>query len=47
MKKVWDRYLNYLALAIDNIRMVIFCPFIIGGQLQDYLIPGQNAASEQ
>lgn len=39
MVKIWDRYLNDLALAIDNIRMVIFCPFIIGGQLQDYLIP--------
>lgn len=32
-RKVWDEYLQYLALAIDNIRTLIDCDFIIGGDL--------------
>lgn len=32
-RKIWDEYLQYLALAIDNIRMLIDCDFIIGGDL--------------
>lgn len=32
-RKIWDEYLQYLALAIDNIRTLIDCDFIIGGDL--------------
>ena len=34
---VFDHYLDYLALAINNIRMVIDCEFILAGFLQPYL----------
>ena len=34
---MFDRFLNYLALAINNIRMVIDCEFILAGFLQPYL----------
>lgn len=35
--EVFDHYLEYLALAINNIRMVIDCEFILAGFLQPYL----------
>ena len=35
--KVFDNYLDYLALAINNIRMVVDCEFILAGFLQPYL----------
>ena len=34
---LWERYLRYLAIAINNIRMLIDCEFIIGGYLLQYL----------
>lgn len=34
---LWDRYLRYLAVGINNIRMLIDCEFIIGGYLLQYL----------
>lgn len=36
---VWTQYLRSLALAIDNIRMLVDCQFMIGGLLQQYMIP--------
>ena len=35
--RVFDDYLNHLTLAINNIRMVIDCDFILAGFLQPYL----------
>ncbi len=37
---VWNRYLNNLAIAINNIRMVINCDFVIGGKMEKYLNAG-------
>ena len=34
---IFDQYLSYLALAINNIRMLIDCDFILGGFLDPYL----------
>ena len=34
---LWDRYLRYLAIAINNIRMLIDCEFIIVGRILQYL----------
>ena len=34
---VWKRYLNNLAITMNNIRMVINCDFVIGGKLEKYL----------
>ncbi len=37
VERIFDQYLHYLALAINNIRMVVECEFILGGLLDDYL----------
>lgn len=34
---IWSDYLRNLALVIDNIRMVLPCPVILGGTLADYI----------
>lgn len=36
-EEVFDHFLDHLALAINNIRMVIDCEFILSGFLQPYL----------
>lgn len=36
-RQVWDAYLEHLALAIDNMRMLVDCKFVIGGYLQQFL----------
>lgn len=35
--ELWERFLHYLALGINNIRMIIDCEFIIGGYLLPYM----------
>lgn len=35
--QIWNKYLNYLALSINNIRMVINCDFILGGYLLQFM----------
>ena len=35
--RLWDRYLRYLAVGINNIRMMIDCEFIIGGHMLKYM----------
>ena len=37
-KAVWKKYLQNLAIVINNIRMVINCDFVIGGKLERYMI---------
>ncbi len=37
-KKRWDRYLDYLATAIDNFHMVVNSNVILGGTLARYLV---------
>lgn len=34
---IWRRYLEHLALAIDNIRMIVDCQLIIGGYLLQFM----------
>ena len=36
-RQVWDEYLQNLALAMDNMRMLVDCKFVIGGYLQQFL----------
>ena len=36
---IWDQYLNYLAIAINNIHMVLDCQIILGGVLSGYIGP--------
>jgi N-acetylglucosamine repressor len=36
-KKRWDKYLEYLAMAVDNLHMAINCNIILGGSLSRYL----------
>lgn len=35
--QIWHEFLNYLAIAIDNIRMIVDCSFIIGGYLVQFM----------
>lgn len=37
--KIWDTYLHHLALAINNILMVVNCDIILGGLLSLYIQP--------
>ena len=37
--RIWKEFLRHLAVAINNIRMIIDCEFIIGGYLLQYMIP--------
>ncbi|PWJ50550.1 ROK family transcriptional regulator [Faecalicatena contorta] len=37
-KKRWDKYLEYLAMAVDNLHMAINCNIILGGNLSRYLV---------
>lgn len=34
----WNSYLNYLALAIKNIHMILDCEIILGGHMAPYLV---------
>lgn len=36
-ERIFDQYLSYLALGINNIRMLIDCDFILGGFLDSHL----------
>lgn len=38
VSRIWDEYLKNLARALDNIRLVVNCDFIIGGYLFSYMI---------
>lgn len=35
---IWEEYLRNLALAVDSIRMLVNCQFMIGGFLQQFMI---------
>lgn len=35
--KIWRSYLRYLAIAVDNIRMIADCDFILGGFLIQFM----------
>lgn len=35
----WDRYLDYLASAINNVRALLDCDIILGGYVGAYLEP--------
>ena len=37
-KKIWEQYLSFLAIAINNVRMVDDCDVVIGGYLSPYMI---------
>ena len=38
-KEVWDQYTSYLAIAVNNIHMVLDCDIILGGYAGGYLEP--------
>ena len=37
--ELWDTYTSYLAVAINNIRMVLDCDIILGGYVGSYAEP--------
>ncbi len=36
-RKLWDRYTDYLAIAINNIHMILDCDIILGGYVGSYV----------
>ncbi len=38
-KKIWDEYLDYLAVGINNIHMLLDCQVVLGGLLAGYIGP--------
>ena len=38
-QKRWDKYLDYLAIGINNIRMVLDCNVVLGGVLAQFMEP--------
>lgn len=38
--KRWERYLDYLALAVNNLHMLMDCKIILGGHIVPYLTDG-------
>lgn len=37
--QIWDEYLEYLAIAINNLRMIFDCDIILGGTIRNYIDP--------
>ena len=35
--KIWDEYLNYLAITISNLRMIHDTELVLGGEMGEYL----------
>lgn len=38
-RRIWDRYLKDLAIAVDNLRMCLDCEVILGGYVGNYMEP--------
>ncbi|MGO5051696.1 ROK family transcriptional regulator [Lachnospiraceae bacterium LCP25S3_G4] len=38
-KEVWDEYLEYLAIGVDNLKMCFDCDVVIGGYVGDFIGP--------
>lgn len=41
---LWEEYLDYLAIAVNNIRMLFDCDVILGGHVGEYLTKGHLEA---
>lgn len=39
MVEVWDRYTTYLAVAVNNIHMILDCDIVLGGYVGSYVEP--------
>ena len=39
MESLWDSYTNFLAVALNNIHMVLDCNIILGGYVGSYAEP--------
>lgn len=45
--QVWNDYLDHLAIAIHNLRMIFDCDIILGGSIRKYLDPYMMQLSEK
>lgn len=45
--KVWDTYLEYLALGITNLRLIFDCDILLGGAVSEFLKTRMNALREK
>lgn len=44
---VWEEYLNYLAIAVNNLRLAFDCNIVIGGYVGSYLEPSIQRLREK
>lgn len=45
--QIWDEYLEHLAIAINNLRMIFDCDIVIGGTIRNYIEPYMIDLSEK
>ena len=38
-RDIWERYLDYLAVAVDNLRMAFDCDVVLGGYVGSFIEP--------
>lgn len=38
-RKIWERYLDYVALVVDNLRMAFDCEIVLGGYVGSFMEP--------
>lgn len=46
-QKIWDQYLDYLAVGINNIHIILDCQVVLGGLLAGYIGPYLNDLRER
>lgn len=46
-QEIWDSYLDNIAIAINNIHIILDCDIIIGGSVSPYLVDYQDALNER
>ena len=39
MTQVWEEYTDYLAIALNNIHMLLDCEIVLGGYVGNYIAP--------
>ncbi len=45
--KIWDKYTDYLAIALNNIHMILDCDIILGGYVGSYVEPHMQGIWEK
>ena len=47
IREIWDKYTDYLAIAINNIHMILDCDIVLGGYVGSYIDEHMNEIWEK